>query len=287
MIPPFQYKIPKNLREACNLLWDYREKAKVIAGGTDLIIALRNGLLRPEVLIDITHLSELRKIEERNGIISIGGAVTHSEISDSPIIRTYGRILSEAASQIGSPQIRNTGTIGGNVINASPAADTLPPLMVLEAMGKVVSKEGEKEVPIDSLIQGPYRSTLLPHEILVSISFKKLPPHMKDSFIRLARRDGMAIARMSIAVLLQREGNRMKEVRISVGAITPTPQRMKEAESLLEDQPFDLERLRVASEKVSSEMVLRSGVRPSTSYKSPVVKALMMRAIQQAFENRP
>jgi len=287
MIPPFQYKIPKNLREACNLLWDYREKAKVIAGGTDLIIALRNGLLRPEVLIDITHLSELRKIEERNGIVSIGGAVTHSEISASPIIRTYGRILSEAASQIGSPQIRNTGTIGGNVINASPAADTLPPLMVLEAMGKVVSKEGEKEVPIDSLIQGPYRSTLLPHEILVSISFKKLPPHMKDSFIRLARRDGMAIARMSIAVLLQREGNRMKEVRISVGAITPTPQRMKEAESLLEDQPFDLERLRVASEKVSSEMVLRSGVRPSTSYKSPVVKALTMRAIQQAFENRP
>lgn len=285
MIPPFQYKVPKNLQEACDLLWEYREKARVIAGGTDLIIALRNGLLRPEFLIDITHIAELRKIEEKDGAISIGGAITHSEIAASPIINTYGKILSKAASQIGSPQIRNIGTIGGNIVNASPAADTIPPLMVLEAMGRVVSKEGEKEVPLGSLFRGPYESALLPHEILVSLSFKKLPFPMEDSFIRLTRREGMAISRMSIAVLLQREGNRMKEVRISIGAITPTPQRMKEAESLLKNQPFDLERVRIASKKISSEMVLRSGVRPSTSYKSPVVEALIIRAIQQAFGN--
>lgn len=285
MMPSFDYKIPKTLEEACNLLWQYGERAKVIAGGTDLVISLRNGLLRPEILIDITNLPELRRIEEREGWVYIGGAVTHSEIASSSMIHTYGRILSQATFQIGSPQIRNVGTIGGNIVNASPAADTLPPLMVLEATANIVSKEGEKEIPVGSLFKGPYKSTLQPHEILVSISFKKLPPYMKGSFIRLARREGMAIPRMSVAVILQREGDWIEDVRISVGAVTPIPNRMKEAESFLRHQRFDLNLLKMASQKVSSEMISKSGIRSSTSYKKPVVEVLVERAIRQAFEN--
>lgn len=285
MMPSFDYKIPKTLEEACNFLWQYGERAKVIAGGTDLVISLRNGLLRPEILIDITNLPELRRIEEREGWVYIGGAVTHSEIASSSMIHTYGRILSQATFQIGSPQIRNVGTIGGNIVNASPAADTLPPLMVLEATANIVSKEGEKEIPVGSLFKGPYKSTLQPHEILVSISFKKLPPYMKGSFIRLARREGMAIPRMSVAVILQREGDWIEDVRISVGAVTPIPNRMKEAESFLRHQRFDLNLLKMAAQKVSSEMVSKSGIRSSTSYKKPVVEVLVERAIRQAFES--
>jgi len=285
MIPPFNYRVPTTLQEACGLMWDFREKAKVIAGGTDLVISLRKGSLRPEALTDITRIPELQRVEERDGIVSIGGAVTHSEIASSLLIKEYGRVLSDAASEIGSPQIRSIGTIGGNIVNGSPAADLLPPLIVLEAVGRVVSKEREREVPVGQLFKGPYRTELQPDEILTHIYFKKLPPSTRSAFIRLTRREGMAIARMSVATLLQREGDFMRDVRISVGAVTPAPQRMTEAESLLKDQLFDETRLKMAARKVSEEMIPRSGLRPSTSYKAPVVEVLVIRALRKAFGN--
>jgi CO/xanthine dehydrogenase FAD-binding subunit len=284
MIPSFDYKIPKTLSEACNLLWDYGDQARLIAGGTDLVIALRNGDLKPSCLIDVTNIPELRKIEERNGRIFIGAAATHSEIASSSIIKKYGRILSDAVAEIGSPQIRNVGTIGGNIINASPAADTLPPLMVLDAVARVTSREGEKEVPLPLLFKGPYETNLKPHEILINVSFKKLSSVMKTSFVRLARREAMAIARMSVAVILQREkGKRqLKEVRISLGSVTPTPQRITDAEAILRGRTPDEERLKIASKKISEVMIQHSGVRPTTSYKAPVVEALFMRGFKQA-----
>jgi len=283
MIPPFDYKTPKTLKEACDLLWDFGDTARLIAGGTDLVIALRKGDLRPSCLIDVTNVPELRGIEEKDGKVSIGAAVTHSEIVSSALVRRYGGVLSEAASKIGSPQIRNVGTIGGNIVNASPAADTLPPLMVLDAFAQVTSREGEMEVPLHLLFKGPYQTNLKPHEILVSVSFKKLSSDMRTSFVRLARREAMAIARMSVAVLVQREkGKRqIKEVRISLGSVTPTPQRITDVEAMLKGKTPDEERLRMASKKISEVMILHSGIRPTTSYKAPVVEALFMRAFRQ------
>ena len=284
MIPPFDYKTPKTLQEACHLLWEACGKAKVIAGGTDLVIGLRNGDQNPQLLMDITNLKELRGIEESYGTLSIGAAVSHSEIASSPLVRQYGNVLSDASSEIGSPQIRNLGTIGGNIVNASPAADTLPPLLVLDATGKVASQEGEREVPVAQLIKGPYETTLQPHEILVRITFKKLPKNMKGCFVRLARREAMAIARMSVALLIQMQEGQVKDIRIAPGAVLPTPQRLEEVEELLKGRFPDGELLRVASRKVSETMIRRSGIRPSTSYKAPVVEALFVRAMRMALE---
>lgn len=283
MIPPFDYKVPETLKEACELLWDYGDQAKLIAGGTDLVVALRKGDLRPSCLIDVTNVPELRRIEEKDGKVSIGAAVTHSEIVSSALVRRYGGVLSEAASKIGSPQIRNIGTIGGNIVNASPAADTVPPLMVLDAIAHVVSKEGEKEVPLHVLFRGPYETNLKPHEILVSVSFKKLSSDMRTCFVRLARREAMAIARMSVAVLLQREkdGRQIKEIRIALGSVTPTPQRMSDVEAILRGKTSDEARLKRASRKISEVMIRHSGIRPTTSYKAPVVEALFMRGFRQ------
>jgi len=288
MIPSFDYKIPKTLKEACHLLWEAGGKGKIIAGGTDLVIGLRNGDHKPQCLIDITNIPELRGINEKNGTISIGAAVTHSEIASSSLVKRYGKVLSDAASEIGSPQIRNLGTIGGNIINASPAADTLPPLMVLDAVGRVVSKEGEKEVPISRLFKGPYETNLKPDEILVQIIFQKLPCDVKSSFVRLARREAMAIARMSVAILLHmaKEKGRIEDIRISVGAVTPTPHRMSEAESILKGKSPDDELLQMASLKVSEAMIHWTGIRPSTVYKKPVVEALFVRAIKKALEEK-
>jgi CO/xanthine dehydrogenase FAD-binding subunit len=284
MIPTFEYKIPETVEEAIELLWQANGKAKVIAGGTDLVIGLRNGDHSPRVIIDVTKIENLRKIEEKNGTISIGAAVTHSEMAVSPLVKKYGKVLSDAASEIGSPQIRNLGTIGGNIVNASPAADTIPPLMVLNAMGRVMSKEGEKQVPIYQLFKGPYKTNLKPYELLTQITFPKLPPEVKYSFVRLARRDAMAIARMSVAVVLQIGKNRIEDVRIAVGSVTPTPQRISEAESLLKGKLPDKGSLEKASLKVSDTMIRQSGIRPSTSYKKPVVEALFIRAMRKALE---
>ncbi len=286
MIPPLEYKTPRTAEEAVELLWKAGGKAKLIAGGTDLVIGLRNEDQAPPLLIDPTRIEELRKIEEKNGKISIGAAVTHSEIASSSLVKKYGGILSDAASKIGSPQIRNLGTIGGNIVNASPAADTIPPLMVLNAMGRVVSREGEKEVPLSELFKGPYESNLKPYELLAQITFQKLSPAMRSGFIRLARRGAMAIARMSVAVVLKMESEerRIEDIRIAVGSVTPTPQRMPEAEVFLKGESPDEEVLQKASLKISEAMVRQSGIRPSTSYKRPVMEALFLRAMKKALE---
>lgn len=284
MIPPFEYKTPNTIQEAIELLWKAEGKAKIIAGGTDLVIGLRNGDQRTQSIIDITRIEELRKIEEINGSVSIGAAATHSEIASASLVKKYGKVLSDAASEIGSPQIRNLGTIGGNIINASPSADTLPPLMVLNAMGKVMSKEGERAVPLSQLFKGPYQTSLKPHELLVQIIFPKLPPDIRTSYVRLARRDAMAIARMSVAVILQIEKNWIEDIRISVGSVTPTPQRMLETEAFLKGKSPHGELLQKASFKISEAMIQQSGIRPSTSYKRPVVEALFVRAMRKVLE---
>jgi len=286
MIPSFEYKIPNTIEEAIELLWEAGGRAKIIAGGTDLVIGLRNGDQKPQCLIDITKIDELRRMDERDGTVSIGAAVTHSEISSSSLLKKYGGALSDAASEIGSPQIRNLGTIGGNIINASPAADTIPPLMVLNATGSVVSKEGEREVPLSELFKGPYESNLKPYELLAQITFQKLPSDMRSGFIRLARREAMAIARMSVAIVLKMENRerRIEDIRIAVGSVTPTPQRMPEAEVFLKGKSPDEEVLQKASFKISEAMIRQSGIRPSTSYKKPVVEALFVRALRNALE---
>ncbi len=284
MIPPFDYKTPNTIQEAAELLWQAEGKAKIIAGGTDLVIGLRNGDHIPQFIIDITRIEGLRKVEEKNGTISIGAAVTHSEIASSPLVKKYAEVLFDAASEIGSPQIRNTGTIGGNIVNASPAADTLPPLMVLNATGRVVSKEGEREVPLSELFRGPYESNLKPYELLAQITFQKLPSDMRSGFVRLARREAMAIARISVAIVLKMESRErcFEDIRIAVGSVTPTPQRMPEAEVSLKGRSPDEDVLQQASLKISEAMIRQSGIRPSTSYKRPVVEALFMRAIRRA-----
>jgi CO/xanthine dehydrogenase FAD-binding subunit len=284
MIPSFDYKTPETLEEACTLLWGLREKAKIIAGGTDLVVGLRSGEIHPQCLIDVTRIDDLRRIVEEDGRISIGAGVTHAEIASSPIIRRYGEVLSEAASWIGSPQIRNLGTLGGNIVNASPAADTVPPLMTLNATGRVVSKEGEREVPLGQLFHRPYESSLKPCEILVQVKFPKLSSSARSGFVRLARREAMAIARISVAVVLQLERGRIEDIRISVGSVTPTPQRMSEAEAVLIGKSPDEEGLRMAAHEISETMIRQSGIRPSTSYKKPVLEALFMRAMKKALE---
>jgi CO/xanthine dehydrogenase FAD-binding subunit len=284
MIPRFAYQIPSTLEEACDLLWNSDGRAKVIAGGTDLVIGLRSGGLKPDLLIDVTRLSELQGIRDEGGVISIGAGVTHAELAGAALIQRNAKALSEAASVIGSPQIRNLGTLGGNIVNASPAADTLPALMILNAFGEVVSKNGQRKVPLTELFTGPYETALKPSEILTRITIEILHPDTRWGFTRLARREAMAIARLSVAVAVRmRKGDSvLEDVRISVGAMTPIPQRFVEAEAFLRGQSPGSDLFKGASRKISGEILHVTGRRESSSYKIPVAEALFIRALERA-----
>jgi CO/xanthine dehydrogenase FAD-binding subunit len=280
----FTYTSPSSLGETLEILKDYGERACLIAGGTDLMIAIREGQLRAELLVDISRIPELRFIKEEGNQICIGPLITHGELATSGLIKEGASVLGRAANSVGSPQIRNMGTIGGNIINASPAADTIPALVVLGAQVVLKRKGGERNLPITDFYLGPYKTVIGPQELLTHITFAKLDDGWKSSFIKLARRKALAISRINIAVLAKLDGMRVKEVRVSVGSSTPTPCRMEKAEVVLKGAVPSAAVIGEASRIVAEEMVARSGVRPSTEYKRPAVQGLVKRALQEIFD---
>ncbi|MBW1716095.1 MAG: xanthine dehydrogenase family protein subunit M [Deltaproteobacteria bacterium] len=278
----FAYASPSSLGEALEILKDFGERTCVIAGGTDLMIAIREGELRAELLVDISRIPELRLIREEGNQICIGPLVTHGELASSGLIKKGASVLGRAANSVGSPQIRNMGTIGGNIINASPAADTIPALVVLEAQVTLKKREGERSLPITDFYLGPYKTIIGAQELLTKITFAKLDDTWKSSFIKLARRKALAISRINIAVLAKMDEMRAKEVRVSIGSSTPTPCRMEKAEAVLRGAVPSAAVIEEASRIVAEEMVARSGVRPSTEYKRPAVQGLVKKALQEA-----
>ncbi len=279
----FTYTSPSSLGETLEILEDYGERACVIAGGTDLMIAIREGELRAELLVDISRISELRVIREEGNQICIGPLVTHGELASSGLIEKGASVLGRAAKSVGSPQIRNMGTIGGNIINASPAADTIPALVVLGAQVVLKRRGGERNLPISDFYLGPYKTVRGSRELLTEITFAKLDDIWKFSFIKLARRKALAISRINIAVVAKMDGMRAREVRVCVGSSTPTPCRMKRAEAVLRGAVPSATVIEEASRIVAEEMVARSGVRPSTEYKRPAVQGLVKKALQEVF----
>ncbi|MBS3969797.1 MAG: xanthine dehydrogenase family protein subunit M [Clostridia bacterium] len=278
-----KYLRPRSLDVACQLLSETR--GKVLAGGTDLMVQLRaedEKLKNINHVIDINHLKELSYIKKEDGYIHIGGLTTHQEIQESDLIQKEAAFLALAVSTVGSPQIRNRGTIGGSICNASPAADPLPPLIALNADVKLKSVRGERTLPLVSIFQKPYSTCLEPDEILVEISFKSLPETTKTTFIKLGRRKALAIARMNIAVALDflADGT-ITEARIVPGSVFPTPDRVTAAEEFMLNKKPTVELIEQASKMVSEEMIKRTGIRWSTEYKQPVIENLTKRAIKQ------
>jgi CO/xanthine dehydrogenase FAD-binding subunit len=282
MLSTLEYIVPSDLFEACNFLTKHGSETKIIAGGTDLVLSLRRGEVRPRYLLDISAIDEFRKIEDVGDQITIGAACTHTQISESSILKKYGGILSEASGWIASRQIRNLGTIGGNVVNGSPAADTLPALMVLNGRVEIVSSNGHREVPLSDIYVGPYQTNLGPHELVSHIIVEKIPKEARYRFFRLTRRKAMATARINGGVLLRQKdgGGPIEEIRISVGSVTPKPCRMTRAEEFLAGAIPSEPTIEKGCLIVGESMVEMSGVRKSTEYKQPVVNVLVRRALQ-------
>ena len=276
---------PRTLQEALKLLAEFKGSARVLAGGTDLLISLR-AREREDVknIIDITSLRVLDFIQEDDSRLRLGPLTAHAQIADSPHIRQGAGLLAAAAAAIGSPQIRNRGTIGGNVVNAAVCADTVPPLVALGASVKLERMEECRWLPLEEFITGPNRTRLEADEMLTEIAFAKLTATAGWGFTRLARREAMAIARMNVAVVLERDSRgRVVTARIAPGAVLASPARIPQAENILLGQCPDEALIHQAGQAVATAMTA-SGSRWSTPYKEPAIIALTERAIKQALE---
>jgi len=280
---PFDYLAPRTLEEAVEALAAFGEGACVLAGGTDLLLEFRRPKARPRTaVVDISRVRQLAGgIAETDGAVVVRPLATHSTLAASPLLHAHAPLLSLAASLIGSLQIRNRGTVGGNIMNAATCADTVPPLVALGATVSLSSKRGTRQMLLANLFVEPYRTHAAADELLTEIRFPKLLPETESTFIKLGRRNAVSISRLSVAAILNigRDG-RVADARIVPGAAFPTWRRVTEAEEMLVGEKPSQKLFAAAGKKVADIMVAGTGRRWSTEYKEPVIAALVRRALE-------
>ena len=278
--------------ETLSLLSERKGEYRIIAGGTDLLIELRNGDVAGSVklLIDIDSVSEMSCVREEEGEIHVGAGLKHADCVSDPLLREKAPLLSAASSWVGSPQIRNRGCIGGNIVTAAACADTVPALVAMDARCVLVSQNGDgtissREVLVSDFICGVGSVDIRPGELMTEVKFPVPDRRMHWAYEKLVRRNALVKARMTIAVLGRTEADGTTgAVSISLGSVTPRPMRFREAENVLLGKAPSGGLYRQAAEKVSAEMIARTGYRWSTEYKKPVAEALTVRALRKVLE---
>jgi carbon-monoxide dehydrogenase medium subunit len=277
----FTYVRAHSLDEAVALLGQPGVHSRVLAGGTDLVNQFRKGEVSCDRVVDVGHVPELRGIESGDPI-RIGAAVTHAEIAESTLLQESAPILVWACGQVGSPQIRNVATIGGNVVNAAVCADTLPVLVCLEAQAVVVSAGGVERVPVADLVVGVYQTRLPPGGLIQAFEFEAPPPGSRMSFQRIGRRQAMSIARLSVAALGSVDGEkRVSLLRVVPGAAFARFRRATSVEDLLVGQQPTPGRIAEAGSEMTRLFLEESGGRWSAQYKERAIAALTERALHE------
>ncbi len=277
------YIIPKNLEEVFRAVEKKKRKIKFIAGCTNVIPYMREEAISPELLIDLSSLENLNYIREENGIIAIGALTTISKLTESEIIRNQSPILFSAASLLGNPLTRNRATIGGNLADASPAADMVPPLLALEAFVHTKRGEGEgREISLDKFFLGPNKTVLAEDEIITHITFSRPKDSARGIYIKLGLRNSMAISVVSIALMIEMEGKVCQKARVALGAVSPTPIRVYRLEKNLEGKEIDQKIIQECSVILKEETSPISDIRASAEYRKLATSVLFKRAIQGA-----
>jgi len=285
----FEYYAPHSLEEALSLLDNWKEKAKVLAGGTDLIVQMKNGNARPAFIVDAKNIPELNRLELDDGkSLYIGAAVPLSKIITFPPVMERFGILYQACSIIGSMQLRNRGTVGGNICNAAPSADSAPPLLCLGAKAIVARLGGNRIVPLDTFFHGPGQTALASNELLVGIEVPAPPTHSSGCYLRHTPRQDMDIAVVGVASLLvfASQKNRCQEARIVLGAVASTPLRVPQAESILAGRVLTEEAIEEAAERAVEAARPISDMRGSAEYRKEIVKVLTKRTLKRAWETQ-
>ncbi|MBN1367464.1 MAG: xanthine dehydrogenase family protein subunit M [Dehalococcoidales bacterium] len=286
-LPKFDYLNPSDINEALTLLAKYRNNTQIISGGTDLVPKLKKRAITvPERIIDIKNIPGLDYIsyEKGNGL-KIGALATISDIENSTVIKEKCNILFQAAQSMASPQVRHRGTIAGNICNAVPSADSAPVLLVLNANLKLQSKKGERIINIAEFFKGPGETILKPDELLVEIQLPDLPNGTVGKYIKLSPRRAMDLAVVGVAVLAVFEYSTCSDIRIALGAVSPTPVRATAAERLLIGKKPDARLIEKVAESAAQSCHPISDHRASAEYRTDMVKVLTKRAITDLWKS--
>jgi carbon-monoxide dehydrogenase medium subunit len=277
-----EYYRPQNLKEAIRILGGWRARTSLIAGGTNIIPDIRAKVVKPDVLIDLSRLKNLSHIKEEKKRVKIGSLTTIAELASSKVIQKCAPILSQAANQLGNPLVRNRATIGGNLANASPAADTAVPLLALEALIVTERDRGKgRQIPIDQFFTGPNKTALRKGELIKEIIFSKPNSNTKMRYLKLGLRNSMAISVVSLAVLVEMGRDKCKKARIGFGAVAPRPIRAYGIEELLANQIITKELVETCSREVAKEVDPISDIRASAEYRREMASVLVRRLIAQ------
>ena len=283
-IKPFAYSAPKTLKETLLLIEKFGSEGTLIAGGTDLIPLLKLRFVTPRYVVDISNLSELDFIEEGDDSLRIGAVTRHRTLERSPIVSKSAPILADAASQIGSPLIRNMGTVGGNLVNASPCSDTSTPLLALGAKLQLVKSSGQRIVMIDDFFLDVKKTVIQHDELLTEVQIPHRPPKTGAAFIKVGRRTGNDLAIVSVAVSINIPNGVCKNVRIALGSVAPTPLRVRKAEASLVGKKLGEKEISEAAQISSEEIRPISDVRASAEYRREVSKVIVQMAINKAVD---
>lgn len=277
----FEYLKPQTIDEAISLMEGRGEKARYIAGGTDILVKIKEKKVLPDFLISLRHIPELAYIryEEAEGILRIGSMTTHRMLEKSPLIRRRYPILSDAADNIGSVQIRNVASIGGNIVNAVPSADGAIPLITLGAQIRMRGPKGERAMELVDFFVGPGQTLLEHGEIVLEFVIPRLSPHTGMAYCKHTRRAAMELPILGVAVLisLEDDGITCSDTRIGLGVLAPTPMRAYNAEKVLKGEKVEDDVLEKAGKVAAEECKARDSVRGEAWYRRTMVEALVKR----------
>jgi xanthine dehydrogenase FAD-binding subunit len=283
MLGSFELLMPETLPEAIAMLNDGAPDVRPLAGGTNLLPDMRGGLHRPGVVVNVAGLDDLRGIKQEDGHIVIGSGVTIAELLDSPLIAQHAPVLREAAAVFANPLVRNRATVGGNLGNASPAADTAPPLLALDAEVELMCVDAVRRVPIEQFFVHVRDTVCQPPELLTTIRWPISAPNSVARFQKLALRKADAISVVNVAVRVtyaeNDEDDVCEDVRIAMGAVAPTPIRAHTAEDRLRGQKLSADAIAEAARLAGEATCCIDDIRSTAEYRQQVAEALVRRLL--------
>ncbi len=283
-LPDFSYHNPESIPEACEILARYGAKAKVLAGGTDVLTKMKQELLSPEVLVSLRKIKGISAIEDIPGRgVVIGARATHNDIVNSPVLQKKYLSVSEAAHAMANNQVRNLGTVGGNIVNAVPSADLPPILIALGATVKLIGVGGERVVPLEDFFTGPSRTVIAQDEILTEIV---IPDQSAtgSNYIKFGLRRSGSLAVVGTAVSVTVAKGVIKDARIVLGAVAPVPMRARKTEALLVGKKVVDSLLEEAGLCAAGECKPIADMRGSVEYRRELVRVFTKRALRKAID---
>jgi CO/xanthine dehydrogenase FAD-binding subunit len=275
----FGYVAAKDIGQAVAALAEHGAKAKILAGGTDLLVEIKHAVHEPNVVVDVSRLRELKDIAVIDDGLHIGALATHGEIMASPVIRDMFPALVDAAHSIGAVQTRSLGTLGGNLITCVPSMDSGPTLMALEATVTIANASGQRRMPLAELFVGPRKTSLKPGDLLVDIVIPKENLNKPAGFEKFGLRKGQALALVNAAAAFFIDKGKFKAPRIALGAVAPVVIGAPKAEAYLEGRAISAEAMAEAGRIAATEAKPISDFRASADYRRDLIAVLVKRAL--------